>query len=267
MLQWGLVAVTTGLPVKPFFPLSLAVAAMAAASAAPAAAADYPAVKTKAYSTPKWLFALRVDTQTLARLTPVADPGTDFTLGPRVEERQFDGYRHLGDLTLKLRVAGGEWQTHSSFAARQPIRVLPAVRVLAAADISASMGAGLPLTVERRWLNDKGALVLRYTLINHGKQPVEIAEAGMPMVFAPDTAVKPRPGDQGSVEVASQSGFKPVLRVQPDGRTPLLSWQAPAERRAADEDHANWVTPGFTLQPGARRTIGLRFVARAHPTR
>lgn len=251
---------------KPFFLLSLA-AAMAAASPTPAAAADYPAVKTKAYSTPKWLFALRVDTQTLARLTPVADPSVDFTLGRRVEERQFDGYRHLGDLTLKLRVAGGEWQTYSSFAARQPITVLPAVRVLAAADISASMGAGLPLTVERRWLNDKGALVLRYTLINRGKQPVDIAEAGMPVVLAPDSTVKPRPGDQGSVEVASQAGFKPVLRVQADGRTPLLSWQAPAEQRAANEDHASWVTPGFTLQPGASRTIGLRFVARAQPTR
>ncbi|NYE58908.1 hypothetical protein FHW58_000060 [Duganella sp. 1224] len=241
---------------KPYFTLPLALLA-----AVPALAADYPAIKTKAYSTPQWLFALRTDTQTLARLTPVLDPSFDFTLGPREEERQFDGYRHLGDLTLKLRLPGGEWQTYSSFAARRPVRVLPAVRVLAAADLTPSLG-DVPLTVERRWLNDKGILVLRYTLVNHGTQPVEVAEAGMPMVFAPDSTVRPRPGDQGLVEVARPHGQRPTLRVQPDGKTPLNSWQPPTEQRAANEDHASWVTGGFTLPAGARRNIGLRFVAR-----
>jgi len=239
-----------------------ALASLALLLAAPAYSTDYPAIQTKAYSTPKLLFALRSDTQTLARLTPVADPGIDFTLGPREEERQFDGYRHIGDLTLRLRQPGGAWQTYASYAARQPIRVLPAVRVLAAADISASMGDGLPLTVERRWLNDQGALVLRYTLINHGKLPIEIAEAGMPLLFAADTTIRPRPGDKGLVEVASQSGLKPALRVQPDGRTPLASWRPPAEQRAANEDHASWITGGFTLKPGAKHNIGLRFIAR-----
>jgi hypothetical protein len=242
---------------KPYFLLPLAMLA-----AVPALAADYPAIKTKAYSTPQWLFALRTDTQTLARLTPVLDPMHDFTLGPREEERQFDGYRHIGDLTLKLRLPGGDWQTYSTFAARQPVQVLPAVRVLAAADLTPSLGDALPLTVERRWLNDKGALVLRYTLVNHGKQPVEVAEAGMPLVFDRSGGVRARPGDQGVVEVKRPNGQRPTLRVQPDGQTPLVSWQPPAQQRADGEDHPSWVTSGFTLAPGARRNIGLRFSVR-----
>ncbi|MYM75904.1 hypothetical protein GTP56_27435 [Duganella sp. FT134W] len=235
---------------------------VAVLAASPALAADYPAIQTKAYSTPQLLFALRTDTQTLARLTPVADPSHDFTLGPREQERQFDGYRHIGDLTLKLRQGGGAWQDYTSYTARQPIRVLPAVRALATADISASFGAGLPLTVERRWINDKGTLVLRYTLINRSKQPVEVAEAGMPLIVDQSGGVKARPGDQGVVEVRRPDGQRPTLRIQPDGRTPLNSWQPPVEQRATGENHPSWVTGGFTLKPGARRDIGLRFVVR-----
>jgi hypothetical protein len=255
---------------KPYLALTFALAA-----AGPALATDYPAIQTRAYSTPQLLFALRSDTQTLARLTPVADPSFDFTPGPREAERQFDGYRHIGDLSLKLRLPGGAWQRYDTYSARQPVRVLPAVRVLAAADLGPTMGAGLPLTVERRWLNDKGALVLRYTLVNRGSQAVEVGEAAMPMVFdnmiagrAPDeiqasaSTVKPHIGDKGLVEVARLNGQPPALRVLPDGRTPLTGWQPPADQRAANEDYASWVTGGFTLKPGAKRDIGLRFVIR-----
>jgi hypothetical protein len=242
--------------------LSIWLLPMAVLAAAPTLAADYPPIQTKAYSTPQWLFALRTDTQTLSRLTPVSDPSHDFTLGPREEERQFDGYRHLGDLTLKLRQGGAAWQDYATFAKRQPVRVLPAVRALAAADISASFGAGLPLTVERRWINDKGALVLRYTLINRSKQPVEVGEAGMPLIVDQSGGVKARPGDQGVVEVRRPDGQRPTLRVQPDGRTPLDIWRPPAEQRASGENHPSWVTGGFTLKPGAKRDIGLRFIVR-----
>lgn len=242
--------------------LSIWLLPMAVLAASPTLAADYPPIQTKAYSTPQWLFALRTDTQTLSRLTPVSDPSHDFTLGPREEERQFDGYRHIGDLTLKLRQGGGAWQDYATFAKRQPVRVLPAVRALAAADISASFGASLPLTVERRWINDKGALVLRYTLINRSKQPVEVGEAGMPLIVDQSGGVKARPGDQGVVEVRRPNGQRPTLRVQPDGRTPLDIWRPPAEQRASGENHPSWVTGGFTLKPGAKRDIGLRFIVR-----
>lgn len=257
-----------------FATVALAALLPASAFSAPASsAAEHPAIKTRAYSTPHWLFALRTDTQTLARMTPVLDPSFDFTPGPREAERQYDGYRHLGDLALKLRVAKGDWRDYSTFASRQPVRVLAAGRALAAANLGPTMGAGLPLTVERRWLNERGTLVLRFTLINRGQQPVEVAAATLPMVFeqtaagpdaaASNTTVQPHPGDRGYVEVARQNGQPPALRVHPDGNTVLDSWQ-PAAGQRAGEQYASWVTQGFTLKPGAKRDIGVRFVIRPH---
>ena len=250
-----------------------------------------------AYSTPQLLLALRSDTQTLARLTPVSDPSFDFTPGTREAERRGNGYAHLGDLNLRLRSGDGAWQEFSSSKARQPIRVLPAGRALAAADISATLGADLPLTVERRWFNDKGALVLRFTLINRTAQPVEIGGLGMPMVFdniitdrtleqahASASFADPYIGrDAGYVQVTRLNGHGPVLLVLPDGRTPLEAWRpiedgskraqtaegfydwTVASKAYAETDWKNagqqWNTPtSLTLQPGERRDIGLRFV-------
>ena len=167
------------------FSLFIAASAFAAEAPAPAAKPSHPDVATKAYSTKQFLLALRTDTQTLARLDPIADPSFDFTPGPRVAERQYDGYAHIGDLNLRLRSGdAGAWQEFSSSAARRPISPLPAGgKILAAADITATLGKDLPLTVERRWLNEGGALVLRFTLINNSNTPVEIGGLGMPMVF------------------------------------------------------------------------------------
>ncbi|MYM26923.1 hypothetical protein GTP58_01130 [Duganella sp. CY15W] len=226
-----------------------------AALALPAGAAP---IRTKAYSTPQLLFALRTDTQTLARMVPVLDPSFDFTPGPREEERQADGYSHLGDLSLKTRVAGGDWQSWSSYAARKPVKPALITRTLAAADITPTMGAGLPLKIERRWLYERGALVLRFTLTNRGKQPVEVAEPGMPMVFDGSVvAVRPRVGDNSSVLVTRQDQQPPALRLEPDAKTPLTHW---APLTASDREFSAWVTDGFTLAPGAQRSIGVRFL-------
>ena len=271
--------------------MKLFVAAVAALIALPAIAAD------KAYSTPQLLLALRTDTQTLARLTPVADPSFDFVPGTRAQERRGDGYAHVGDLNLRLRSGDGAWQEFSSSRARQPIRVLPAGRALAAADLSATFGAGLPLTVERRWLNDKGALVLRFTLINRSAQPVEIGGLGMPMVFdniitdrsleqahASASFADPYIGrDAGYEQVTRLNGQGPALLVLPDGRTPLEAWRpiddnskraqtaegfydwTVASKAYAETDWKDageqWNQPtSLTLAPGERRDIGVRFV-------
>lgn len=270
---------------------SLFAAAALLLATLPAAAAD------QAYSTPQLLLALRGDTQTLARLTPVSDPSFDFTPGTRATERRGNGYAHIGDLNLRLRSGDGAWQEFSSSSARKPIRILPAGRALAAADISATLGAGLPLTVERRWFNDRGALVLRFTLINRSAQPVEIGGIGMPMVFdniitdrtleqahASASFADPYIGrDAGYVQVTRLNGHGPALLVLPDGRTPLEAWRpiedgskraqtaegfydwTVASKAYAETDWKNagqqWNTPtSLTLQPGQRREIGLRFV-------
>jgi hypothetical protein len=251
----------------------------------------------RAYTTPQLLLALRADTQTLARLTPVSDPSFDFTPGTREAERSGNGYAHIGDLNLRLRSGDGAWQDYSSSRERKPVRVLPAGPALAAADISATFGAGLPLTVERRWLNDKGALVLRFTLINRSARPVEIGGLGMPMVFdniitdrtleqahASASFADPYIGrDAGYVQVTRLNGQGPALLVLPDGHTPLEAWRpiddnskraqtaegfydwTVASKAYAETDWKDagqqWNTPtSLTLQAGERREIGVRFV-------
>lgn len=280
------------------FSLFIAASAFAAEAPAPAAKPSHPDVATKAYSTKQFLLALRTDTQTLARLDPIADPSFDFTPGPREAERQYDGYAHIGDLNLRLRSGdAGAWQEFSSSAARRPISPLPAGgKILAAADITATLGKDLPLTVERRWLNEGGALVLRFTLINNSNTPVEIGGLGMPMVFdniitdrtleqahASASFADPYIGrDAGYVQVTRLNGQGPALIVTPDGRTPLEAWRPLTDRspRAqtsegfydwtvaskayAENEWKNageqWNTPtSITLEAGARRDIGVRF--------
>ena len=281
------------------FSLFITASSIAAEAPAPAAAKpSHPDIATRAYSTKQFLLALRTDTQTLARLDPIADPSFDFTPGPREAERQYDGYAHIGDLNLRLRSGGaGAWQEFSSSAARQPIKPLTAGgKILAAADITATLGKDLPLTVERRWLNEGGALVLRFTLINNSNAPVEIGGLGMPMVFdniitdrtleqahASASFADPYIGrDAGYVQVTRLNGQGPALIVTPDGRTPLEVWRpltdlspraqtsegfydwTVASKAYAENEWKNageqWNAPtSITVEAGARRDIGVRF--------
>ncbi|WP_200919867.1 DUF5695 domain-containing protein [Duganella sp. Leaf126] len=268
------------------------------ATAAAQPAPVYPAVATRAYGTRQFLLALRQDTQTLARLDPVSEPAFDFVPGARSAERQFDGYAHIGDLNLRLR-SGAEpaWRDYASSRSRRPIRALPAGgATLAAADITATMGDGLPLRIERRWLDQDGVLVLRFTLINPTAAPIEIGGLGMPMVFdniitdrtleqahASASFVDPYIGrDAGYLQVTRLNGKGPALLVLPDARTPLEAWRplddrspraqtaegfydwTVASKAYAEQDWKNageqWNTPtSITLAPGARREIGVRF--------
>ena len=293
--------------------LTLPVAGAALLTASPASAAatgaadgpgpakpSHPEISTKAYSTWQFLLALRSDTQTLARLDPIADPSFDFTPGQREPERQYDGYAHIGDLNLRLRAgdnSSGNWREFSSSAARRPIRALPAGgKTLAAADITDTMGKDLPLTIERRWLDEGGLLVLRFTLINNSRAPLEIGGLGMPMVFdniitdrtleqahASASFVDPYIGrDAGYLQVTRLNGQGPALIVTPDGRTPLEAWRPLTDRSpraqtsegfydwtVASKAYAEkewkdageqWNAPtSITLAPGARREIGVRF--------
>ncbi|WP_083500310.1 DUF5695 domain-containing protein [Sphingomonas endophytica] len=178
--------------------------------------------------------------QTLLHLSPVAEPAFDFAPGDRARERSGDGYAHVGDLHLRLRVGGGAWRDFASSRHRVPVRALPASgAVLAHADMTATMGDGFPLTVERAWLRDRGAPVLRFTLVNRGSQPVEIGALGMPMVFdniitdrsleeahAKASFVDPYIGnDAGYLQVTRLNGKGPALLVLPDGRTPLEQYR------------------------------------------
>ena len=204
-----------------------------------AAQPSFPPIATRSFKVGAFTLALRADTQTLARLSPATDPAFDFVPGAREAERQGDGYVHIGDIHLRLREAGGAWRDFSSAAARKPIRILPSrPGELAAADITLSMGSGFPLTVERRWVKEKGVPALRFTLVNRGKLPIEIGVLGLPMVFdniisdrsleeahAQASFTDPYIGrDAGYLQVTRLSGKGPALLVLPERSTPLEAY-------------------------------------------
>ncbi len=198
--------------------------------------------------------ALTLDpaSQTMLHLSPVAEPAFDFAPGDRAAERRGDGYVQVGDLHLRLRTPDAAWRDFASSRRRVPVRALPAGGdVLARADMTATMGAGFPLTVERTWLRERGAPVLRFTLANHGTTPVEVGALGMPMVFdniitdrtleqahARASFVDPYVGnDAGYVQVMRLNGKGPALLVLPDGRTPLEQYRIlPDAKRAPAGD-------------------------------
>lgn len=269
-----------------------------------------PPIARMPLKTPAFDLALRSDTQTLAHLSPTGDGTFDFVPAGREAERAGDGYVHIGDIHVRLKRGTGPWQDFSSARAKRPItRLKVQGTALAAADITASMGTGMPLRIERRWGREGGALTLRFTLSNASGAPVEVGGLGLPMVFdnilldrdldrnhAQASFVDPYIGrDAGYLQVTRLNGAGPVLLVLPERGTPLEAYRpvlsakdAPAgdiftdrgprtqmaegfydwtvaSKGFAEKEWANageqWNVPtSFTLAPGERRTIGLRFV-------
>jgi hypothetical protein len=220
-------------------PLALNLAHAETPAAAPAKPVYAPIART-AYSTAQFQLDLRTDTQTLARLSPSGEPGFDFTPGGREAERAGDGYVHVGDIHLRIRTSGGPWRDFSSAHQRKPIRALPTGgAVLAAADITASLGADSPLKIERRWISERGGLVLRFVLTNTAKTTVEVGGLGLPMVFdniitdrsleeahAQASFVDPYIGrDAGYLQVTRLNGKGPALLVLPEKATPLEAYR------------------------------------------
>lgn len=270
----------------------------------------YPPITTTKFRAGGFQVALRRDTGTLASLKPLAHPDFDFVPAWREVERQANGYMHLGDLNLRLRTTDGVWHDFASAHVRKPIRALPAsAGVLSAADMTDTLGADIPLRVERIWLNIDGVLTLRFTLTNTSSSAVEVGGLGMPMVFdniligrsleeahARASFVDPYIGrDAGYLQVTRLNGKGPALLVLPERGTPLEAYrpilggrEAPAgdlftdrgPRGQASEGFFDWTvaSAGFaakewarageqwntptslTLEPGAGRTFGLRFV-------
>ncbi|MDP5278997.1 DUF5695 domain-containing protein [Sphingomonas sp. DG1-23] len=237
-------------------PVALLLAGASSAVFVPALVAQeqpkpvYPPIHTTPYKVGSFEVALRSDTQTLARLSPAADPAFSFVPTAREPERAGDGYNHIGDLNLRVRAPGGEWRDFASAHARKPIRLLPATgRVIAAADITKSMGADAPFTVERRWVNEAGLLGLRFRITNTTKQPLEIGALGMPMVFdniitdrnldqahAEASFVDPYIGrDAGYLQVTRLNGQGPALLVLPEKGSALESWAPLKNPREARE--------------------------------
>ncbi|UCC74900.1 MAG: hypothetical protein JSV86_10230 [Gemmatimonadota bacterium] len=237
--------------------------------------------------------------QTVAALRSKGADGFDFTPSDWLERRSGNGFFHLGDLTLRLRIAGsGAWQHLSTATQRRPVRSLSASPpVLAAADLSPTLPAEIPLEVRRYWEVHEGQLTLRFELRNTADQPVEIGALGIPLIFnniltdrsldeAHAVSAFSDPyigGDAGYVQVTRLNGSGPTLLVVPYGATPLeaynpllgdrtrrgitfegfYEWLAHSQAYAETEWTAArpWNPPSSaTLAPGERRSYGVSFI-------
>lgn len=197
---------------------------------------------TTAFTVGDMTVELRRDTQTLARLSPRSNAGFSFVPTGRAAERAGDGYNHIGDIHLRVRRQGSGadgWRDLSSAATRRPVRAMAASgTTLAAADITASLGADSPITVVRRWTRAGNALGLGFTLTNTSDAAIEIGTLGLPMVFdniisdrdldrahAEASFVDPYIGrDAGYLQVTRLNGAGPALLVLPERGSPLEAY-------------------------------------------
>jgi len=251
------------------------------------------------FETPFLDLTLVSASQTVAGLRPKGAGGFDFTPGDRLELRDGDGFFHLGDLTLRLRIGGSAgWYDVSTAAQRSPVAALPTSGVvLAAADLAATLPPDIPLRVLRYWEISDEQLVLRFELHNSTDQSVEIGALGIPMVFnnilegrsldeahAACSFYDPYIGlDGGYLQVTRLSGNGPALIVVPHGNTPfeayspLLSdrtrrgitfegfyeWLVHSKAHADTEwnEAEPWNPPtSVTLAPGEARSYGVAFL-------
>jgi len=237
--------------------------------------------------------------QTVAALEATELPGFDFTPNDRLIQRSRDGLYHLGDLNLRLRQTGGtEWKRYSTAAKRADVEKLNASgKVLAAANLAATLPADIPLEVIRYWETSGGNLVLRFELKNRSEETVEIGALGIPMIFnnilegktldqthAANVFYDPYIGkDAGYLQVCRLKGNGPVLLVIPSSNAsfeaynPLLDdftprgiafegfheWMIHGKAYAENEwKNANpWIEPTSSfLKPGETRSYALKFV-------
>src|SRR6266699_1650544 len=190
--------------------------------------------------TPEFTLDLVRSSQTVAGLKPKVAPEFDFTPGDLLVERSRDGYYHLGDLNLRVRIGNsGAWKNYSTAVARQPVIALPASgTTLAVADLSLTLPADIPLQISRTWALEEGKLVLRFALKNKTREPVQVGALGIPMVFnnvlndrsleeahAKCSFYDPYIGeDAGYLQVTRLNGHGPALLVLPDGQTPFEAY-------------------------------------------
>ncbi len=186
------------------------------------------------FETAQFCVSVASDSQTVTALTPKTDPGFDFTPADRLRQRSGPGYMHLGDLTLRWRMAGaGQWQNITTSSSRRQVTPIEASgEVKAAANLTPVL-SGLPLSVTRTWATEGGRLVMRVSLTNESNSPVEVGALGLPMIFnniitgrtldaAHSACVFADPymgKDAGYLQVTRLTGTSPALLVLPEAGT------------------------------------------------
>lgn len=232
---------------------------------------------------------------------PPPPPGPlnfDFTPADRLAARAADGFHHLGDLTMRLRVgSSGPWSNYDTAAQRKPVVPLRASGdTIAAADLSPTLPEDIPVRVTRSWRLVDGRLVLSFEITNRTNTALEIGALGLPVVFNNIITGRnleqaheicsffdPYIGlDAGYVQVTRLSGRGPALVVVPHGRTPFEGWNPMTDgtpRTQTSEGVFEWLahTQAFadnewrgvdpwnapsaaTVKPGETRVYGLEFL-------
>jgi Family of unknown function (DUF5695) len=198
------------------------------------------------YDTPDFTLSLVRSSQTVAALKPKGADAFDFTPGDLLVARSQNGYFHLGDLTLRVRLQdSSDWSNYSTAAARMPVRDLPTSgNVLASADLSPTLPTDIPLQITRTWSVENGKLALRFVLKNKSDKAVQIGAMGIPMIFnnvlndrsleqahAICSFYDPYIGeDAGYLQVTRLNGHGPALLVIPDGKTPFEAYNPILDR-------------------------------------
>jgi Family of unknown function (DUF5695) len=221
------------------------------------------------FDTPDFKLSLVRSSQTIAALHPKTDVQFDFTPGDRLTERSHDGYYHLGDIDIRLRVEKGEWKDSSTAFHRTPVKNdSHGAGVLAAADLSNAFSDSIPLQVIRSWGIIDGKLTLRFTFSNHTNTPVEIGGLGVPMVFNNDMNERtleqahaicsfsdPYIGQEGGyLQVTRLNGRGPALLVIPEGKTsfeaykPILSPRWREHQQPKPEMYMDLTPRGMTFE-------------------
>ncbi len=243
-------------------------------------------------------FDLQLDDGTQTAISLRAhENGFDFAPGEWASARADTGFYHLGDLNIRTRTAGGNWETFSS--AHKAFSLGSAAKeanAIASADISGAF-EGSGLRIVRFWEATGGALGLRFSLQNTTAGPIEIGALGIPMVFnnimhertlekahAMNSFHDPYIGlDAGYVQVVRLDGLGPVLLVVPEHATPFEAWRPllddrtprgitheglyewmPHSKAYAENEWSAaepWNEPtSFVLNPGESRSYGVRFL-------
>jgi len=218
---------------------------------------------TTTFKTPQFSLKLVKASQTVAALSPSTDTLFDFTPGERLKLRSSDQMYHLGDLNIRLKVAGQTtWTAYSTATKRAEITPLHPTEknVLASADLSNTLPANIPIKIERDWKLIDGHLVLLFKLKNTSGSAIELGSLGIPMIFnnilqgktleethATNVFYDPYIGeDAGYLQVTRLNGHGPVLLVVPFGKTPFEAYNPllsdPTPRGIDFEGFYEWMT-------------------------
>ena len=252
------------------------------------------------YQTPLFQLSLLNSSQTVSALKTNDDDPFDFTPGDRLKERDKNGFYHLGDITLGIRTSNSsDWSYYSTSKNRVDVSAIKSdnPNVLAAADLSKSLSADLPLQITRYWEKDGDNIVMRFEVKNISDKPVEIGALGIPMIFNNNFNDKsldqahienvfsdPYIGkDAGYIQVTRLQGKGKVLVVVPYGETPFEAYRPllddPMPSGYAFEGLHEWIVHSKSyaetewkgveqwniptseiIKPGESRSYGVKFL-------